>query len=138
MEDHTMSFASAAMTPASYAARSAGNLLRGGTLPSMARAVSVVVTASVLAASYQIAVDEGRQFIVGLRSSSALRRARNDAALLLLMTSELPLELKDKLRRARDVFKVGMAMLTDPAVAQEDREIIHGMLTQIVNGTLRP
>ena len=48
----------------------------------------------------QIAVDEGRLFINGLRGSSALRRARNDAALLLLMNSELPIELKDELRRA--------------------------------------
>jgi hypothetical protein len=44
----------------------------------MARAVGVVLTASVLAAGYQIAVDEGRLFINGLRSSSALRRARNE------------------------------------------------------------
>jgi hypothetical protein len=133
-----MSFASAALAPANYAARSAGNMIRGTvSIPAMARAVGVVVTASVLAASYQIAVDEGRQIITGLRSSSALRRARNDAALLLLLNSSLPIELKDKLRRARDVVKTGMAMLTNPAIAQEDRDIIHGMLTEIVNSNLR-
>ena len=127
------------MAPVSFAAKSTGNLIRGGTtsIPAMARAVGVVLTASVLAAGYQIAVDEGRLFINGLRSSSALRRARNDAALLLLMNSELPIELKDKLRRARNVFRTGMAMLTDPAIAQEDRQIIHAMLTEIVNGNLR-
>jgi hypothetical protein len=127
------------MAPASFVAKSTGNLIRGTTsIPATARAVGVVVTASVLAAGYQIApLDEGRLFINGLRSSSALRRARNDAALLLLMNSELPIELKDKLRRARNVFRTGMAMLTDPAIAQEDRQMIHAMLTEIVNGNLR-
>jgi hypothetical protein len=35
------------------------------------------------------------------------------------------------------VFRTGMAMLTDPTIAQEDRQIIRAMLTEIVNGNLR-
>jgi hypothetical protein len=137
MEDHTMSFGSSALAPAQYAARSAGNLIRGRTIPSMAKALGVVVTASVLAASYQIAIDEGRQLINGLRSASAQRQARNDAITLLLFGSPLPIELKDKLRRSRNVFQAGLRMLTDPAVAQEDRDTIHAILTEIVNGEAR-
>jgi hypothetical protein len=61
-----MSFTSSAVAPASFVAKSTGNLIRGGTtsIPAMARAVGVVLTASVLAAGYQIAVDEAYSLTV--------------------------------------------------------------------------
>jgi hypothetical protein len=75
-----MSFASSLAAPATIGIRSAGRLLSGGSLQSMARAVGVVLGAGVLAASYQIIYEEGRTIVFNLRANAQQRRDRNDAA----------------------------------------------------------
>ena len=65
----------------------------------MANAVGVVVGAGMLAAGYQLAYEEGRQIIGNLRNNAAVRRiARNDAVVLALMSTELPLQAQDSSR----------------------------------------
>ena len=94
----------------------------------------MVVGGVFLAAGYHIAYEEGRSIVYNLRANAQRRHARNDAALLFLFSSDLPLELQDKLRRSRDVFRCGMSMLADHSIAPEHRAVIHEALTKITNG----
>jgi hypothetical protein len=105
----------------------------------MARAVGVVLGAGMLAASYQIACEEGRVIIQNLRVGAAQRRARNTAITLALMNSGLPLELQARLRRKRDVVRAGLAMLADDKdkLPPEHHTIIHGALTTVIQGESR-
>jgi hypothetical protein len=129
-----MSFASSLAAPANIGIRSAGRLLRGGSLQSMARAVGVVLGAGVLAASYQIVYEEGRTIVFNLRANAQQRRARNDAAILVLYNLDIPIEVKEKLQRSRDMFRTGMSMLSDQTITAEHRTAIHDALTKLVNG----
>jgi hypothetical protein len=97
----------------------------------MARAVGVVLAAGLLAASYQIAYDEGQAFVHSLRVTARHRRARNDAMMLALIGTALPLDLLDHLHRARDVFQVCMTLLTDPSIPDDHRAIIRGTLFRV-------
>jgi hypothetical protein len=126
-----MSLASSLAAPATLGIRSARSLLRGGSLQSMARALGVVLGAGLLAASYQIAYDEGQAFVHSLRVSARRRRARNDAMMLALIATALPLDLLDHLHRARDVFQVCMTVLTDPSIPDDHRAIIRGTLSRV-------
>lgn len=127
-----MSFASSLATPAVAVVGSARALLRGGSLHSMARAVGVVVGAGVLAASYQIAYDEGRQVITNLRSAGQQRRARNDVVALALMSTELPLQAQDSIRRSRDALRTAIRLVTDEATPENYRLIIREALGRLV------
>jgi hypothetical protein len=126
-----MSLTSSLAAPASLGIRSARSLLRGGSLQSMARAVGVVLGAGLLAASYQIAHEEGQAIVHGLRLGARHRRARNDAVMLALFETALPLELLEHLRRARDVFRTGMTLLTDPSMPDDHRAIIRATLLRV-------
>ena len=132
-----MSLTSSVVTPAGMAIKSAGNLLRGTSLPSMARAVGVALGAGLLAASYQIAYEEGRGLIHNMRVNAAHRRNRNDMILLVLLNSTLPVELQIRLLGSRDVFQLGMRMLTEETLLPEHHQIIHATLTRITNGESR-
>jgi hypothetical protein len=126
-----MSFASA---PARLALNSAQSLIGNGSLQSIAKGFGMVVGGVFLAAGYHIAYEEGRTIVYSLRANTQRRHARNDAALLFLFGSDLPLELLDKLRRSDDVFRGGMSMLADHSIAPEHRGVIHEVLTKISNG----
>jgi hypothetical protein len=129
-----MSITSTVFTPASRAISSAKGLLRGSSLQSMARALGVAVGAVTLAASYQIAYEEGRTLVQNVRAGSARRRARNTSLLLLLMNSGLPLELQDKLRRSRDAVQTGMALMTSQTLSSDNHQIILAALTKVSQG----
>jgi hypothetical protein len=77
---------------------------------------SVVVGAGMLAASYQIAHDEGQTLVQGLRDSARQRRSRNNALMLALVGTALPLRLLQRMHRSRDVFRECMTMVTNPAI----------------------
>jgi hypothetical protein len=121
-----MSFASSTAGPAM-------NLLRGGSLRSMAKAVGVIVGAGLIGATYQIAHDEGRSLIHTMRITGAHRRQRNEQIMLALMNSKLPIELQSKLFRSRDAFRVGMRMLADEDLPPADHAIIHATLTSVTS-----
>jgi hypothetical protein len=129
-----MSFASSLTAPANIGIRSAGRLLRGSSLQSMARTVGVVLGAGVLAASYQITLEEGRTIVFNLRANAQQRRDRNDAVLLVLDNLDIPIEVNEKLRRSRDMFRTGMSMLSDQTITAEHRAAIYDALTKLVNG----
>ena len=129
-----MSITSTVFAPASLAISSAKGLLRGSSLQSMARALGVAVGAVTLAASYQIAYEEGRTLVQDVRAGSARRRAHNTALLLVLMNSALPLELQDKLRRSRDAVQAGMALLTSQTLSSDNHQIILAALTKVTQG----
>ena len=126
-----MSLASTLAAPANLGIRSARGLLRDGSLQSMARALGVVLGAGLLAASYQIAYDEGQAIVHGLRVDARQRRARNDAMMLALIGTALPLDLLDHLCRVRDVFRVCMTLLTDPSIPDDHRAIIRATLFRV-------
>ena len=107
-------------------------LLRGGSLRSMANAVGVVVGAGMLAAGYQIAYEEGRQIIGNVRNNAAVRRARNDAVVLALMSTELPLQVQDSIRRSRDALRTAMKSVTDEGTPENHRLIIREALGRLV------
>jgi hypothetical protein len=134
-----MSFASSLAAPANMGLKTARGLLQTPSLRSMARAVGVIMGAGMLAASYQIAYEEGRVAIQHLRAGSAHRRARNTAITLALINSSLPLELQDKLRRSHDVVRAGLAMLVNDKekLSPEYRSIIHAALTKVSQGEPR-
>jgi hypothetical protein len=134
-----MSFASSLAVPANLGLKTARGFLRTPNLRSMANAVGVVMGAGMLAASYQIAYEDGREIIQNLRAASAQRRARDTAIILDLMNSELPLELQDKLRRSRDVVRTGMAMLANERekLTPQHHAIIHTALTKVTHGEPR-
>ena len=125
-----MSLTSSLAAPINVGVRSANGLLRGGSLQSMARAVGVVLGAGLLAASYQLALDEGRTLIQGMRMRSAHRHTRNEAVLLALLETKLPVELQDHLRRSRDVVARCMQLLTNGQLPEDHHAIIHGALTK--------
>ena len=126
-----MSFATSLAVPASVLSY-ARNLLRGGSLRSMVNAVGVVVGAGMLAAGYQIAYEEGRQIIGNLRNNAAARRARNDAVVLTLMSTELPLQAQDSIRRSRDALRTAMKLVTDERTPENYRLIIREALGRLV------
>ncbi len=126
-----MSFATSLAVPASVLSY-ARNLLRGGSLRSMVNAVGVVVGAGMLAAGYQIAYEEGRQIIGNLRNNAAARRARNDAVVLTLMSTELPLRAQDSIRRSRDALRTAMKLVTDERTPENYRLIIREALGRLV------
>jgi len=121
-----MSFASSTVGPAM-------NLLRGGTLQSMAKALGVVVGAGLIGATYQIAHDEGRSIIHTMRLNSAHRRQRNEQIMLGLMNSELPTEIQTRLLGSRDAFKVGMRMLANGDFTPKEHAIVYTVLTGVTN-----
>ncbi len=127
-----MSLTSSLAAPVNVGIRSAHGLLRGGSLQSMARAVGVVLGAGILAASYQLAYDEGRTLIQSMRMQSAHRRARNEAILLALLETKLPLEMQDRLRRSRDVMARCMQLLTNAQLPEGHHAIIHDALTKAI------
>jgi hypothetical protein len=126
-----MSLASSLASPTNLGILSTRGLLRGGSLQSMARAVGVVLGAGLLAASYQIAYKEGQAIVHSLRVGARHRRARNDAVMLALIGTALPLDRLGDLRRARDVFRVCMTLLTDPSIPDEHRAIIRAALSSV-------
>jgi hypothetical protein len=97
-------------------------------------ACCAVLGAGVLAASYQIVYEEGRTIVFNLRATAQQRRARNDAAILVLYNLHIPIEVKEKLQRSRDMFRTGMSMLSDQTITAEHRPAIHDALTKLVNG----
>ncbi len=98
----------------------------------MANAVGVVVGAGMLAAGYQLAYEEGRQIIGNLRNNAAVRRARNDAVVLALMSTELPLQAQDSIRRSRDAVRTAMKLVTDEGTPENDRLMIREVLGRLV------
>ncbi len=132
-----MSLTSPLAAPANVGIPSARGLLRGGSLLSMARALGVVLGAGLLAASYQFAYEESRMVVHNIRIAGARRRARNDALMLLLLSSPLPIGLQEKLRRSRDAVNASMRLLTSPALPRDQHAIIHAALTRIISGELQ-
>jgi hypothetical protein len=98
----------------------------------MANAVGVVLGAGVLAAGYQIAYEEGRQIIGNVRNNAALRRARNDAVVLALLSTELPLQAQDSIRRSRDALRTAIKLVTDEGTPENYRLIIREALGRLV------
>lgn len=124
-----MSFSSLS-GPAMSGAR---RLIRGRTLHSMAKAVGVVAGAGMLAASYQILYEEGREVVGTIRSNATQRRNRNDAVSLILLSTELPIAAQDKIRRSRDAFRAAMALATNPSTPEGYRAILREALSRLVN-----
>jgi hypothetical protein len=110
---------------------SAMRALRGPTLPMMGRTLGVVLSAGALGASYQLAHEEGRGFINGMRQRAMLRHGRNEALTLLFTGSELPLELQTELLKARDIHKATVNMLLDPALTAPHHDILHMALVRL-------
>ena len=115
---------------------SARQLLHGGTLPSMARAVGVVGGAGILAASYQIAYEEGRTFIQTIRTAFAARRDRNNAVVCALLSADLPLDVLAGLRRARDAFSKAIDMSVDRGIPEDIRKKIGTTLINLMQKSL--
>jgi hypothetical protein len=132
-----MFFASPPAGSGGVGMRSAGRLLRAGSLSSMARAVGVMLGAGLLAASYHVAYEEGRAFFDALRTNGARRRNRNDAVLLVLMATELPLPAQDRIRRSRDAFRAAMALVTDLNTPEQYRTIIRTALIRTMDDARR-
>jgi hypothetical protein len=128
-----MSLATTLAAPADLGFRAVRGLLRGGSLHSMARATGVVLGAGLLAATYQICHDEGQAFVHGLRVGARHRRIRNDAVMLALVATSLPLDLLAHLRRARDVFRVCLTMVIDPTTPDDHRAIIRTTLSHVTS-----
>ena len=117
----------------SPAMNGARRLIRGRSLPAMAKAVGVVAGAGMLAASYQIIYEEGRELVGSIRSNATQRRNRNDAVSLVLLTTELPIAAQDKIRRSRDAFRAAMALATDPSTPEHHRTILRDALSRLMN-----
>jgi len=98
----------------------------------MARAVGVVLGAGILAASYQLAYEEGRTIVHNVRVASAQRRARNEAILLALMGTELPFEMQDRLRRSRNVVNTAFEWMTRADFPVEHRPHLQGVLNKVI------
>ena len=127
-----MSLTSSLPTLANVGIRSASDLLRGRTFPSMARAVGVVLGAGLLAASYQLAYEEGRTIIHNVSVASVQRRARNEAILLALMGTPLPFEMQDRLRRSRNVVSTAFEWMTRADFPAEHRALLQGTLNKVI------
>jgi hypothetical protein len=99
-------------------------LKRGVNLPSMARAVGVVVSAGALAAVYQIAHDEVRATLDNWRARSRYRQQRHEALLIYLLGSRLSPPMQERFLRSRDAFTQILRVLAEPTIGPEDRAIM--------------
>jgi hypothetical protein len=82
----------------------------------------------VVAATYQIAYEEGRTMVQGLRAKSLARRERNDTIMCALLQTEIPLPALAKLRKSRDLMREVIDRSVDPMVPVEVREVLRRTL----------
>jgi hypothetical protein len=113
-----------------------GGILKGSLLAT-GRTVSVVIGAGLLAAIYQTASDEARLLLGSIRTRSKVKQVRYETVLLNSLGSELPVELQTELLKARNPFKIGLAMLTKPEISAEHKAIIRVAL-QSATAALKP
>ena len=72
------------------------------------------------------------QIIGNLRNDAAVRRTRNDAVVLALMSTELPLQAQDSIRRSRDALRTAMKLVTNEGTPENDRLMIREALGRLV------
>ena len=129
-----MSFATAAGTAASSAFGSVANastkLLRGANIPAMGRAVGVVVSAGVLAAAYQLMLDESRGLIRTVSAQRHRRYVHHERMLVELLGKGLTPEVQNRLLNTRDAFATALQMLADSKIAENDRNLLRAALTE--------
>lgn len=127
----TMSFANAAIPAAKAAIGTGSRILRGATIAEMGRAVGVVVSAGVLAATYQLMLDESRNLLRGYSIRRNFRQRRKEALLVTTLGSGLDVAVQDRLLLAKDPFHEGLLILADPDVATRDRETVRNAMKDI-------
>lgn len=108
-------------------------LLRGNTLQQMFRGVSMMAGASLMAAIYQLASDEARAGINGLRLRALYTRQRHELILMATVGTRLPSELQNRLLRSRDAWKAAMKILADPLTSPEDVETLRQAVARACN-----
>ncbi len=111
----------------------AASLIRGRTFSARAKAVGVVLGADLMAATYQVAYEETRNPVGGMRQNSAHRRARNDLLMLILLGSKLPIKTQEGLRRSRDVVGARQRLLTNPKLPPNQHAVIHAAITKVIH-----
>ena len=77
----------------------------------MGRALGVVVSASVLAASYQLMLDEGRIFVRTLSARRQRRHARHELVLVQVLGKGLAAAAENQLLNSRDAFAEALSLL---------------------------
>lgn len=132
-----MSFASSLASPLTGGVQAIRTAGAGPVLRTMARSVGAVAGAGILAASYQIAYEEGRQIIQNMRVGAARRRERNIQLTLALMKTGLPIEIQDSIRRARDGIGASVRMMTDQQLQPVHRDILHTATSQVLRGEIQ-
>jgi hypothetical protein len=100
----------------------------------MARAVGIAVGAGLLGATYQIASEEGKLLVSGFRANAQSRRARNQAVMLRLAVTDLPLSMLHALHRKRDVFGAALKISMQETTPPEHRTMLHTALSALVKG----
>jgi len=103
-------------------------LLRGGSMAALARQVGVVLGAGLLAAVYQLTLEEGRGLVQAIHARGRARRERHERLLVATLGTSLDPTLQNRLLRSRDAFVAARAILADPDVAQADRDRLRAAL----------
>ena len=107
-------------------------LFHGRSLAAAVKYVGVIGGAGLLAASYQIAYEEGRSFIQSFRTGVMARRDRNNAVMCALLSTELPLPVLNYLRQKRDCFSAAIDMSVNPEVDEGVRKTIGSALRSLI------
>jgi hypothetical protein len=115
------------------AAKLGGTLLRATSLGAMARAVGIIVGAGLLAAIYHTANEETRAVLHSIRLRRRYSQARHEAILIAMLGSSLDLTLRDNLLRSRNAFNEALALLVNPELSDEDRELVRSALYRSCN-----
>lgn len=128
-----MSFSSAFQAPARAAIHAGRGLFSGRSVFTALQYTAVALGAGMLAATYQVAYDEGRMLISNMRSATALRQRRNDTLALMFCATALPLPMRERLRRSRDAFHTALAILNEPETDLQDAAILRDVLVRVMN-----
>jgi len=65
---------------------------------------------------------------------NANRRARNEAMMLELLKTRLPLATQEHIRRSRDAVRTCMRLMTNSAFPPDQHAMVHGALTKVLHG----
>jgi hypothetical protein len=104
------------------------SIFSAGSLGAAAKYAGAAAVGGVVAATYQIAYEEGRTMVQGLRAKSLARRQHNDMIMCALLQTELPLPALAELRKSRDLMREVIDRSVDPKIPGEVREVLRRTL----------
>jgi hypothetical protein len=106
--------------------------MAGRSFQSMTKGLGIVLGAGLLGAAYQIAYEEGRTWITGIKSNGNQRRMLNQSVMMAILVTDLPIPAKDVIRRSRNAWDTAMALAMDVNTPEKDRKVLEQALGSLI------